>query len=117
MAETVRLHYNSFSTLVPIICTPPESTPSPGDKLYVQASTRAYLHGHPVGLACKEGQSGAQCLGIVAPEVMQPRPPQEIHTMNIRVRLISVVISGAVMMDTKLLVVSPGRDVQTFDHM
>ena len=114
MDENVRLHYNSFSVIVPVIWS--ESTaPKPGAPLYIVASSRAYMHGHPVGLACAETTPSRQCLGVIAPQEMQPRFA-DIETMNIRIKLVAVAISGAVITNAKLMIVAPGREINTFDY-
>lgn len=104
------LHFNSYVAIVPFIVetTNAEAKP-PGTDVYIEPSKRAYLHGQPVGQLRHAHTAGSTFLGVLPPADMQPRLTA-IETMGVTVKLMAVVISGALHTPRELILVTAGAD-------
>jgi len=103
------LHFNSYVAIVPFIVDATNTEEKPGTDVYIEPSKRAYLHGQPVGQLRHTLSTGSTFLGVLPPADMQPRLAA-IETMGVTVKLMAVVISGALHTPTKLIVVTAGAD-------
>ena len=104
------LHFNSYVAIVPFIvdATDAEEKP-PGTDVFIEPSKRAYLHGQPVGQLRHAFKAGSTFLGVLPPADMQPRLAA-IETMGVTVKLMAVVISGALHTPNELILVTAGAD-------
>jgi len=105
------LHNNSFVAIIPVICDP-DFNEKPGSEIHIVPSKRAFLNGHPVPMCYNNKRGQSQLLGLIAPE---PNNLSDVQTMGLTVKLLSVLISGALVGLNSLSIVTAGSDrIATF---
>tara|TARA_B110000858_G_scaffold70935_1_gene82351 strand:+ start:189 stop:530 length:342 start_codon:yes stop_codon:yes gene_type:complete len=103
------LHNNSFVAIIPVIYED-NFEEIPGNEIHIVPSKRAFLNGHPVPMCYNKPDAvvgRSQLLGLIAPE---PNNLSDVQTMGLTVKLLSVLISGALVGLDSLSIVTAGSD-------